>query len=123
VFNKDTEILDDYDVNYLKNSDLVIGFYSTDFQTAILQRTPIIMLQPYYSLETVNSVFKDYDLEFSPVKRIGSNNELMHILSQVFSSGRPYDEILNTLSLYNWYKSFYNYPDGLYDMFHVLNEQ
>lgn len=123
TIGKNASFIDDYDPDYLQDAELIVGFYSTVYQTAILQKTPIILLEHTYSFKNETVGFKDYDLESAPVIKVNNSKELNDILFRVFCSKQPYSITLNTSSLFNWYKELYNYPEGLKSMFRVLNSR
>ena len=99
--------------------DLVITYYSSLLQHFILSNVPVLLLTGELDLSYKYKIL-EYDLDKSPIKKINTIENLNMTFQQISQAGVA-EEICNTNKLLNWYKDFFNFPDGLNAIINTLN--
>ena len=114
-------IIEDNDQDYVFKFDLIVGFYSTVFQLAIMNRVPIIMISNYFNTSQENFYSSFFDLSNAPIINLKTANEMNKVFSAIFYRAESFTSFLKTEELYEFYARLYNYPVGLQKMFKTLN--
>ena len=100
--------------------DLIITYYTSYLQLAILSKRPCILLTGEFNLSYNNKNFKS-DLDNSPIKQIKTKAAFAGAIEEIALANRA-DLICNTQQLYFWYKNMMNYPEGIETIIHMLNK-
>ena len=101
--------------------DLVISYYSSLVHPFILSQVPVLVLTGELDLNYKYQLL-EYDLDKSPIKKTYTITELNNTFRHISEVGGA-ERICNTKRLFNWYKDFFNYPDGLDTIINLLNRK